>query len=85
MLRIILTVLAIWIASNLLFVLLVIPPRTTMRHDARENDQRNEREGGPPGSWQSILSAGRGAFFSLAPVFARAMDSVRRLLSKHGQ
>lgn len=91
MLRVVITLVIIWIAINVLFVVLVIPPRKSKSKSDRlyplENDrtvgQRHLQEDHPRTPWQTAVSLVSGACFSLVPVFVAAIDMIRRLLGKN--
>lgn len=90
MLRVVITLVVIWIAINLLFVVLVIPPRKSQSESDPlypvESDRAVGRRGSksdrPPTPWQTAVSLVSGACFSLVPLFVAAIETIRRLLGK---
>lgn len=87
---IVLTILTIWILLNILFVLIVIPPRrsrqepmaTTLSTASIDPDQRDIEQGGPFSIRHVIVSVAMGAFFLLVPPLLALRDAIMRLLRK---
>jgi hypothetical protein len=86
-------VLSIWILINVLFVVIMIPPRK----QRKPNPQRAGAlapvpidQNGYPFEEQEklllrhvIISVAMGAFFSLAPPLIEAIEAVKRFVRKH--
>lgn len=91
MLRVVITLVIIWIAINLLFVVLLIPPPKPESNSDPLYPVENNRAVGQHGSqqdhprtpWQTAISLVSGACFSLVPVFVAAIDMIRRLFGKN--
>ena len=88
---IVLTILTIWVLLNILFVLIVVPPRKPRRQpitktlspapidpSQREMEQQDE----PFSIRHVIVSVAMGAFFVLVPPLLALRDSIIRLFSK---
>lgn len=88
--RIVLTILAIWILLNILFVLLVVRPRKpqptsrakTLSPAAIERSQREIEQDEPVLLRHVIVSVAMGAFFALAPPLIALGDSIIRFFRK---
>jgi len=87
---IVLTILTIWVLLNILFVLIVVPPRKPRRQQMattlspapidpsrRENDQDE-----PFSLRQVVVSVAMGAFFVLVPPLLSLRDAIMRLFGK---
>ena len=91
MLRVVITLVVIWIAINLLFVVLVIPPRKPESksdplypvESDRALGQRRSQQDHPRTPWQTAIFLVSGACFSLVPVFVAAIDMIRRFFGKN--
>ncbi|MDA9520101.1 hypothetical protein XI06_06915 [Bradyrhizobium sp. CCBAU 11434] len=87
--RIVLTILTIWVLLNILFVLLVIRPRKpqptprpkTLSPATIELSQREEQDE-PILLRHVIVSVAMGAFFALAPPLIALSDSIVRFFRK---
>jgi hypothetical protein len=90
--RTILILLGVWILINVLFVVIMIPPRKPRKSDSRQTGTlapvRIEQNGYPYEEQEKLLlrhviiSIAMGAFFSLTPPLIDAFDSVKRLIRK---
>lgn len=88
--RIVLTILAIWVLLNILFVLLVIRPRKprptsrakTLSPAAVERNQREVEQDEPLLLRHVIVSVAMGAFFVLAPPLIALADTIIRFFRK---
>ncbi|MBC9878347.1 hypothetical protein G8O24_13445 [Bradyrhizobium sp. INPA01-394B] len=88
--RIVLTILAIWVLLNVLFVLLVIRPRKplptslakTLSPAPVERSQREVEQDEPLALRHVIASVAMGAFFVLAPPLIAIGDAIARLFGK---
>jgi hypothetical protein len=90
--RTILIVLGVWILINVLFVVIMIPPRRPRRLDPRRTGTLASvpiDQNGYPFEEQEklllrhvIISIAMGAFFSLAPPLMEAVESLRRFIRK---
>ncbi len=87
---IVLTFLTIWVLLNILFVLIVVPPRKPLRQPmaptlspAPIDPSRHEIERDEPFSVrQVIVSVAMGAFFVLVPPLLALRDAIMRLLGR---
>lgn len=90
---IVLTILTIWVLLNILFVLIVIPPRkplgepmaTTLSTAPIDPSQREIKQDEPFSIRHIIISAAAGAFFVLVPSLLALRDAIMRLLRKSSQ
>ena len=90
--RTILIVLGVWILINVLFVVIMIPPRKPRKSDPRRAGTlapvHIEQNGYPFEEQEKLLlrhviiSIAMGAFFSLAPPLMEAIDSIKRFVRK---
>ncbi|EJN08515.1 hypothetical protein PMI42_07212 [Bradyrhizobium sp. YR681] len=90
--RTILIVLGVWILINVLFVVIMIPPRRPRKPDPRQTGTLapvHVEQNGYPFEKQEklllrhvIISIGMGAFFSLAPPLIEAVESIKRYIRK---
>jgi hypothetical protein len=87
---IILTILTIWVLLNILFVLIVVPPRKPRRRSmattlspAPIHPSRSEIEQDEPFSLRHVIgSVAMGAFFMLVPPLLALRDAIMRFFSK---
>lgn len=89
---IVLTVLSIWILLNILFVLIVVPPRkprqqprplATSLSPAPIDPSQRELEQDEPFSLRHVVaSVAMGAFFVLVPPLLALRDAIMRLFGK---
>lgn len=89
---IVLTILTIWVLLNILFVLIVVPPRKARRQatpvatalsPAPIDPSRREMEQDEPFSLRHVVvSVAMGAFFVLVPPLLALRDSIVRLLKR---
>lgn len=87
---IVLTILTIWVLLNILFVLIVIPPRkphrqpmaTTLSPAPVERTRREIEQDEPFSVRHVIVSVAMGAFFVLVPPLLALRDAIMRLLRK---
>ena len=87
---IVLTILTIWVLLNILFVLIVVPPRkprpqamaTTLSPAPIDRSQREIKQDEPFSVRHVIVSVAMGAFFVLVPPLLALRDAVIRLLSR---
>lgn len=92
---IVLTVLSIWVLLNILFVLIVVPPRKPRRQTgplaptfspAPIDPSQRELEQDEPFSLRHVVaSVAMGAFFVLVPPLLALRDAIMRLLGKSRQ
>ena len=92
MLRTILIVLGIWLLINVLFVVIMLPPRKPRNPDPQDAGTlapaRIDQNGYPFEEQEKVLlrhviiSIAMGAFFSLAPPLMEAIDSIKRYIQK---
>ncbi|MFT4115732.1 hypothetical protein [Bradyrhizobium sp.] len=92
---IVLTVLSIWVLLNILFVLIVVPPRKARRQaaplsptlsPAPIDPSRRELEQDEPFSLRHVVaSVAMGAFFVLVPPLLALRDAVLRLFGRSPQ
>jgi hypothetical protein len=85
-------VLGVWILINVLFVVIMIPPRKPRRLDPRQTGTlapvHIEQNGYPFEEKEKlplrhvIISIGVGAFFSLVPPLIEAVESIKRYIRK---
>jgi ABC-type dipeptide/oligopeptide/nickel transport system permease component len=88
--RIVLTILAIWVLLNILFVMLVIRPRKplptsrakTLSPAVIERSQREAEPDEPLLLRHVIVSVAMGAFFVLAPPLIALGDTIIRFFRK---
>ena len=90
--RTILIVLGVWILINVLFVVIMIPPRKPRKSDPRRAGTlapvHIEQNGYPFEEQEKLLlrhviiSIAMGAFFSLAPPLIEAVEAVKRYIRK---
>ena len=90
--RTILTVLGIWLLINVLFVVIMLPPRKPRKPDPQEAGTlapaRIDQNGYPFEEQEKVLlrhvviSIAMGTFFSLAPPLMEAIDSIKRYIGK---
>ena len=88
--QIILTILTVWVLLNILFVLIVVPPRKTRQQPmattlspAPIDPSRREIEQDEPFSVRHVIvSIAMGAFFVLVPPLLTLRDAIMRLFSK---
>ena len=90
--RTILILLGVWILINVLFVVIMIPPRKPRKPDPRQTGTLApvpiDRNGYPfeeqekPLLRHVIISIAMGAFFSLAPPLIEAVESIKRMIRK---
>jgi len=91
-LRTILIVLGIWLLINVLFVVIMLPPRKPRKPDPQEAGTlapaRIDQNGYPFEEQEKVLlrhvviSIAMGTFFSLAPPLMEAIDSIKRYIGK---
>jgi len=86
---IVLIVLSVWVLLNILFVLIVVPPRRPRRQPATTltpaplDPNRRELEQDEPFSLRHVVaSVAMGAFFVLVPPLLALRDAVVRLFRK---
>ncbi|UPK39984.1 hypothetical protein IVB18_23810 [Bradyrhizobium sp. 186] len=87
-----LIVLGIWLLINVLFVVIMLPPRKPRRPDPHDTGTlapvRIDHNGYPFEEQEKfllrhvIISIAIGTFFSLAPPLMEAIDSVKRVIRK---
>lgn len=92
---IVLTILSIWVLLNILFVVVVVPPRKAVRQPrpiattlapAPIEPSRQELEHDEPFSLRHVvISLAMGAFFILAPPLIALRDVLKRLFSRSSQ
>ena len=90
--RTILILLGVWILINVLFVVIMIPPRKPRTSDSRQTGALApvsiEQNGYPFEAEEKLLlrhviiSIAMGAFFSLTPPLIEAVESIKRYISK---
>ena len=90
--RTILIVLGIWLLINVLFVVVMLPPRKPRKPDPQEAGTlapaRIDQNGYPFEEQEKVLlrhvviSIAMGTFFSLAPPLMEAIDSIKRYIGK---
>lgn len=90
--RIVLIVLGIWLLINVLFVLIMLPPRKPRKPDPQDTGRlapaRIDQNGYPFEEQEKfllrhvIVSIAMGTFFSLAPPLMEAIDSIKRFIRK---
>ncbi|MBR0878975.1 hypothetical protein JQ608_17645 [Bradyrhizobium liaoningense] len=90
--RTILIVLGIWLLINVLFVVIMLPPRKPRKPDPQEAGTlaraRIDQNGYPFEEQEKVLlrhvviSIAMGTFFSLAPPLMEAIDSIKRYIGK---
>ncbi|MBR0847262.1 hypothetical protein JQ543_05850 [Bradyrhizobium diazoefficiens] len=90
--RTLLIILGIWLLINVLFVVVMTPPRKPRQADRPRSPAGLARatiEGGADHSGEdgfslrhAIITAALGALFALAPPLLRAFDDVKRLVGK---
>jgi len=88
----ILIVLGIWLLINVLFVVIMLPPRKPRKPDQRGTGTlapvRIDQNGYPFEEQEKfllrhvVISIAMGAFFSLAPPLMEAIDSIKRAIRK---
>lgn len=88
---IVLTILTIWVLLNILFVLIVVPPRKSRRRPmaattlspAPIDPSRREIEQDEPFSIRHVIaSVAMGAFFVLVPPLLALRDAIMRLFGR---
>lgn len=89
---IVLTVLSIWVLLNILFVLIVVPPRkprqqqrpvaTTLSPAPIDPSQRELEQDEPFSLRHVVASVAMGAFFVLVPPLLALRDAILRLFRK---
>ena len=92
---IVLTVLSIWVLLNILFVLIVVPPRkprrqprplaTTFSPAPIDPGQRELEQDEPFSLRHVVASVAMGAFFVLVPPLLALRDAIMRLFGKSRQ
>ncbi|MFK4498767.1 type II secretory pathway component PulM [Bradyrhizobium japonicum] len=90
--RTILIVLGIWLLINVLFVVIMLPPRKPRNPDPQEAGTlapaRIDQNGYPFEEQEKVLlrhvviSIAMGTFFSLAPPLMEAIDAIKRYIGK---
>jgi hypothetical protein len=90
--RTILIILGVWILINVLFVVIMIPPRKSRKSDPRQAGGlapvRIDQNGYPFEEQEKLLlrhviiSIAMGALFSLAPPLIEAIESIKRFIRK---
>jgi hypothetical protein len=85
-------VLGIWLLINVLFVVIMLPPRKPRKPDPQEAGTlapaRIDQNGYPFEEQEKVLlrhvviSIAMGTFFSLAPPLMEAIDSIKRYIGK---
>ncbi|MBR0845440.1 hypothetical protein JQ607_35070 [Bradyrhizobium liaoningense] len=94
--RTILILLGIWILINVLFVLIMIPPRKARKSTSHDTGAlapvRIDQNGYPFEEQEEklllrhvIISIAMGTFFSLAPPLIEAIESIKRFFRKQRQ
>ena len=88
----ILIVLGIWLLINVLFVVIMLPPRKPRKPDQHGTGTlapvRIDQNGYPFEEQEKfllrhvVISIAMGAFFSLAPPLMEAIDSIKRAIRK---
>jgi hypothetical protein len=91
-LRTILIVLGIWLLINVLFVVIMLPPRKPRKPDPQDAGTlapaRIDQNGYPFEEQEKVLlrhvviSIAMGTFFSLAPPLMEAIDAIKRYIGK---
>ncbi|MGL9621319.1 hypothetical protein QRQ56_25200 [Bradyrhizobium sp. U531] len=87
---IVLTILTIWVLLNILFVLIVVPPRkarrqtmaTTLSPAPIDPSRRDIEQDEPFSVRQVIVSVAMGAFFVLVPPLLALRDAIMRLFGR---
>ncbi|MCK1732386.1 hypothetical protein IVA79_00115 [Bradyrhizobium sp. 138] len=87
---IVLTILTIWVLLNILFVLIVVPPRkarrqpmaTTLSPAPIAPSQREIEQDEPFSIRHVIVSVAMGAFFVLVPPLLALRDAIMRLFGR---
>ncbi|MHB0770184.1 hypothetical protein [Bradyrhizobium sp. 5.13L] len=87
---IVLTILTIWVLLNILFVLIVVPPRKPLRRPVAttlspapiEPNRREIEQDEPVSIRHIIVSVAMGAFFVLVPPLLALRDAIMRLIGK---
>jgi hypothetical protein len=87
---IVFTILTIWVLINILFVLVVVPPRKSLRPPATTtlspapiDPSRREIEHDEPFSIRHVIvSVAMGAFFVLVPPLLALRDAIMRLFGR---
>lgn len=92
--RTILILLGVWILINVLFVVIMIPPRKPRKPDPRQTGALApvpiDQNGYPFEEQEKLLlrhvviSIAMGAFFSLAPLLIETVESIKRFVRKRG-
>ena len=91
---IVLTILSIWVLLNILFVLIVVPPRkprrarplaTTLSPAPIDPSQRELEQDEPFSLRHVVASVAMGAFFVLVPPLLALRDALMRLFGKSRQ
>ncbi|MDF0578920.1 hypothetical protein [Bradyrhizobium yuanmingense] len=90
---IVLTILTVWVLLNILFVLIVVPPRKPLRHPmattlspAPIDPSRRQIEQDEPLSIRHVIvSVAMGAFFVLVPPLLALRDAIMRLFRRPPQ
>lgn len=85
-----LTILTIWVLLNVLFVLVVVPPRkprrqsmaTTLSPAPIDPSRRDIEQDEPFSVRQVIVSVAMGAFFVLVPPLLALRDAIMRLFGR---
>ncbi|MCS3502658.1 putative secreted protein [Bradyrhizobium japonicum] len=87
--RTILIVLGIWLLINVLFVVIMLPPRKPGPQDAGTLAPARVDQNGYPFEEQEkvllrhvVISIAMGTFFSLAPPLMEAIDSIKRYIGR---
>ncbi|MBR0818205.1 hypothetical protein [Bradyrhizobium liaoningense] len=90
--RTVLILLGIWLLINVLFVVIMLPPRKPRRPDPQDAGTlapaRIDQNGYPFEEQEKfllrhvIISIAMGTFFSLAPPLMEAIDSIKRFFRK---
>lgn len=90
-----LTILSIWVLLNILFVLIVVPPRkprrqpmplaTTLSPAPIDPSQRELEQDEPFSLRHVVASVAMGAFFVLVPPLLALRDAIMRLFGKSRQ
>lgn len=88
---IVVTILTIWVLLNILFVLIVVPPRKPLRQPMAttlspapivEPGRREIEQDEPFSIRHVIVSVAMGAFFVLVPPLLALRDAIMRLFGK---
>ena len=92
---ILLTVLSVWVLLNILFVLIVVPPRKPRRQQGPlastlspapiDPSQRKLDQDEPFSLRHVIASVAMGAFFMLVPPLLALRDTIMRLFGRSSQ